>query len=213
MVISQELWSEYLVSVWDHRFNAHYYLRHGVTLGNMDVVLDCGACEGFFARKALEMGVEKVICVEPNHEMAVCLTATFEREISSGRLIVLPLALGSIVGKANFSKAAGDAFSGHFHEGGEDLVSIITLDQLVSRYGRPTMIKMDLEGSEYEALKGGIKSLCEYRPKLAITSYHEIWDYAVISSIIRGAHYRNLKVSASSMRNSAIPRPVMIHAW
>lgn len=213
MSIDQELWSEYLVVAWEHRVNAHYYLRHSVTLGPKDVVLDCGSCEGFFARQALEIGVEKVVCVEPNREMAACLNATFEAEISSGRLIVVPVALGSLTGEAKFSMAAGDAFSGHFHEDGEDRVPIITLEQLVSQYGRPSMIKMDLEGSEYEALKGGSKFLSEYRPKLAITAYHEAWDSVVISGLIRGAAYQNLKVSASIMRDGVIPRPVMIHAW
>jgi hypothetical protein len=56
MAVSAELWSEYLVAFWDHPLNFHQYLRGGVTLEAGDMVVDCGACEGFFTRLALESG-------------------------------------------------------------------------------------------------------------------------------------------------------------
>ena len=213
MVPNPELWSEYLVTVWCHRCNAHSYIRHGITLGAGDVVLDCGACEGFFARQALDLGVAQVLCLEPNPEMVACLEVTFSEEIEQGRVRVLPYALSSLSGEASFSVSSGDAFSGRIDDKGNDRVPILTLEQVVSRYGLPTMIKMDLEGSEYEALRGGLDYLTEFHPKLAITVYHHPWDYAVVSSFLRGIGYRQVKASSAAMRGSGIPRPMMVHAW
>jgi FkbM family methyltransferase len=213
MVPNAELWSEYLVTTWNHPSNPHFYLKGGVNIGSGDVVLDCGACEGFFTRQALDLGAKKVLCVEPNPEMATCLNVSFPNEIATGRLIIIPVALGSLTGEANFNVSPGDAFSGRFDGTGGNRVPIVTLDQLVTEYGAPTMIKMDLEGSEYEALHGGMKLLENNHPKLAITTYHHSWDYAVVKSLLQGMHYFNFSVSSAIMRDGKIPRPVMIHAW
>lgn len=213
MTVSAELWSEYLVAFWDHPINFHQYLRGGVTLAAGDVVLDCGACEGFFTRMALEAGVAKVICVEPSVTMVECLRKTFEKEIGEGRVVVLPVALGSFCGSAGFASADDDAFAGHFEGGGGDTVEVTTLAEVAREHGKPTFIKMDLEGSEYQALAGGLELLRESRPKLGITTYHQPWDHAVISSFIKGAGYSAVKPYGVTLRGETCPRPVMVHAW
>ena len=210
---SQELWSEYLVAFWDHPMNFHRYLRGGVQLQKTDIVIDCGACEGFFTRAALDSGVTRVICVEPSPVMAECLRMTFEAEIAADRVLVMQAALGSFPGSARFSCADGDAFSGHFNEDGTETVDVITLDQITAKYGCPSFIKMDLEGFEYQALAGGLDTLSENHPKLGITTYHNPWDYAVISSFLKGAGYQNANPYGVSMRGGTYPRPVMVHAW
>lgn len=210
---SAELWSEYLVGFWSHPLNFHQYLRGGVTLEPSDVVIDCGACEGFFTRMALESGVAKVICIEPSSTMVACLEKTFEQEIGEGRVVVLPVALGSFCGSAGFASAEDDAFAGHFEGGGSDTVEVTTITDIVRQHGRPTFIKMDLEGNEYSALAGGLELLREFRPKLGITTYHNPWDYAVISSFIKGAGYKSVKPYGVTLRGETCPRPVMVHAW
>jgi FkbM family methyltransferase len=213
MTVSAELWSEYLVAFWNHPINFHQYLRGGVTLEAGDVVVDSGACEGFFTRIALEAGAAKVICVEPSAIMVACLEKTFEKEIGEGRVVVLPVALGSFCGSAGFASADDDAFAGHFEGRGSDTVEVTTLAEVAREHGNPTFIKMDLEGSEYQALAGGLELLRTARPKLGITTYHNPWDYAVISSFLIGAGYGTVKPYGVTLRDAQTPRPVMVHAY
>jgi hypothetical protein len=53
-----------------------------------------------------------------------------------------------------------------FGTGKEDLISVFasTLEDEVSRYGAPNLIKMDIEGGEYNALAGGASILRNHRP-------------------------------------------------
>ena len=213
MTGSPELWSEYLVVFWPHRRNAHYYLRHGIQIDSADVVLDCGACEGFFTRLALDAGARKVICVEPSQLMVQCLHATFEAEIGEGRVVIVPAALSSLSGEAGFAADDRDAFSGHFQTDSLQRVKLTTIDQLCEGGDKPTLIKMDLEGSEYEALRGATSLCSTCHPKLAITTYHFAWDHAAISSLLCGLGYRNVPASAATLRGSPVPRPVMLYAW
>ena len=213
MAVSAELWSEYLVAFWDHPLNFHQYLRGGANLEAGDLVLDCGACEGFFTRMALEAGVAKVLCVEPSPIMSECLRATFEREIHDGRVEVLPVALGSFCGRAGFASTDENAFAGRFDTACANHVEVTTIDAFTRDHGQPTFIKMDLEGSEYQALVGACELIGKSRPKLGITTYHNAWDYAVISSLLRGVGYRTVVPYGVSVRGGTTPRPVMVHAW
>jgi hypothetical protein len=123
------------------------------------------------------------------------------------------VALGSFCGSARFSSADDDAFAGHFEGGGSDTVEVTTLAEIAREHGKPTFIKMDLEGAEYQALVGGLGLLKESRPKLGITTYHNSWDFAVISSLIQGVGYTSVKPYGVTLRGEDCPRPVMVHAW
>lgn len=61
-------------------------------------------------------------------------------------------------------------------------VQTLAIDELVSSgdFPRIDFIKMDIEGAELQALKGSEKILRQFKPKLAITVYHDFKDFWVI---------------------------------
>ena len=53
-------------------------------------------------------------------------------------------------------------------------IDVVRLDDLIK--DEVTYIKLDVEGSELEALKGAKDIICKYKPKLAVCVYHNIED-------------------------------------
>ncbi|WP_248927685.1 FkbM family methyltransferase [Paenibacillus hamazuiensis] len=64
----------------------------------------------------------------------------------------------------------------------------ITIDEIVSRYrlSRVDFIKMDIEGAELHALLGAEQTLKRFKPKLAVTIYHQIGDFDNIAKYLNG---------------------------
>lgn len=58
----------------------------------------------------------------------------------------------------------------------------ISIDDLVRelRLPRVDFIKMDIEGAEFPALQGARQTITTHRPKLAISIYHQMSDFATI---------------------------------
>jgi FkbM family methyltransferase len=63
-----------------------------------------------------------------------------------------------------------------------------TIDNIVEQNGIPTVnfIKMDIEGAEYPALKGAESTIRKFKPKLAISLYHQVSDFSDIPRWIDG---------------------------
>lgn len=64
-----------------------------------------------------------------------------------------------------------------FVAGGGTCIPVTSLDAVIN--GKVTFIKMDIEGAEYEALKGAERLIRKYKPKLAVSIYHkpeDIWE-------------------------------------
>lgn len=132
-------------------------------------LIDCGAFDGDTVREAIKCGydIEYCICCEPDQQNYSRLVSNLD---SVPNIIALPLAVGD--------KFEAKSFDGKGNTGSrltvgsqDQLISCIALDQLLPG-GKPNLIKMDIEGYEYEALFGAKKLLLGSRPGLAISVYH-----------------------------------------
>ncbi len=77
--------------------------------------------------------------------------------------------------KNGFLSFSPDGSASKVSETGHTTIQIDTLDRLIDT--PVTFIKMDIEGSEAEALEGAVQTITRYRPILAISIYHKPGDF------------------------------------
>jgi FkbM family methyltransferase len=127
-------------------------------------LIDCGANFGYWSVliSSIPYGAHKAIAIEPSSQNFVKLANN--SEINGNRFEVLKCAIGAARGIARLSGTKHEAFSiaGNTSGGGED-VPVIALDNLlddgkISPDGK-YLIKLDVEGVEIEAIKGGKRLL------------------------------------------------------
>ena len=154
-------------------------------------VLDCGANVGTFTRRALNRGAAKVIAIEINPDSAEALRRTFAKEVGEGRVVVYP--------KGVWYKDAELDLHGDSvvlpHEGPTKRLPLTTMDHIVSELQLSSVdfIKMDIEGAEKNALRGGQATLVKFSPVMALSAEHLPDDMtsipALVSELVPGRYH------------------------
>jgi len=148
-------------------------------LGNEEKFLDLGAYNGdtvldFINRVQF---YDKIIAVEPDcktFKKLLCNTENIEK------LECKNLCISDFVGTAPFGMKHGrnsKAFTG------EILAEFATIDSVVADTG-VTYIKMDIEGQELNAIKGAVRTISEFAPKMLISCYHRTEDLITIPKAV-----------------------------
>jgi FkbM family methyltransferase len=157
-----------------------------------DIVLDCGANVGVFAREALNAGAAKVVAIEPAPENVEVLRRNFKDEVAAGRVIVYPKGVWDkddvLTLKIDPENSAADTFVIDRKEAtGGVQVPLTTIDKLTAELGlaRVDYIKMDIEGAEPNALRGGRNTIAKWKPRLSLSAYHAPDHPQVIPQIVR----------------------------
>jgi FkbM family methyltransferase len=183
----------YLLS--DHSWMAEVNGRNHVKKG--DIVLDCGAHVGVFTDIALRRGASKVVAIEPDPVNLECLRRNFPSEIAAGVVVLVPKGVWS--SEKTLTLYTGTENSGtnsmiFHHKGAEISVPVTTIDRLVEELhlGHVDFIKMDIEGAEREALRGGFQTLARDIPTLMMDMYHRPDDLQVLPAVIHegNSHYQ-----------------------
>jgi FkbM family methyltransferase len=126
--------------------------------------IDCGANFGYWSVlvSSAPYGSHKAIAIEPSSQNFAKLRNN--AEINGDRFEAIKCAIGASKGTARLSGTKHEAFSiaGEAGSGGED-VPVMALDDLLAE-GRISatgkyLIKLDVEGVEIEAIKGGVRLL------------------------------------------------------
>jgi FkbM family methyltransferase len=126
--------------------------------------VDCGANYGYWSVlvSSAPFGAHRVIAIEPSSQNFPKLANN--AKVNGNRFEALQCAIGSARGKARLSGTKHEAFSiaGRTKDDGEE-VPVIALDNLIDdgkvAAGGRYLIKLDVEGVEIEAIKGGTRLL------------------------------------------------------
>jgi FkbM family methyltransferase len=148
---------------------------------------------GVFTQRALARGASKVVAVEPDPVNLECLRRNFREEIAAGKVVLVPKGVWNSVTTLTFSESTQNSGMNSFVEqehGTKMQLPVTTIDSLVEELGlgRVDYIKMDIEGSEREALKGARKTLAKFRPRLMLDTYHRPDDPRVLPALIQEAN-------------------------
>lgn len=131
----------------------------------VDVFIDIGANLGYYTCFALQMG-KPVIAFEPQQQNLQCLFQNLTANGWENRAEVFPVALSERHGLLTLYGASGPSASliknwAGYSSRFKKIVPVSTLDNvLAGRYpGQRFFIKMDVEGAEYQVLKGAVATL------------------------------------------------------
>jgi len=128
-----------------------------------DLIFDIGANKGDLSEIFLKIKA-KVICVEPQSD---CIKKLNEKFGENKNVVIVPFGVSDSNSKLKIyvSQASSEnaTFSEKWRKQGRfkheiwqeaDLVNIVTLDDLIKQYGVPRFCKIDVEGYEYNVIKG-----------------------------------------------------------
>lgn len=150
-----------------------YFPRNLFRLSADECFVDCGAYDGDTIRvfvKESNGSFRRIIAFEADPGNFSRLQDYVRNCLEfRGRIKIHQTAVAKAAGVLRFAATAG--IDAAVSPQGENIVSCIKLDKALSAES-PTMIKMDVEGSELDALEGAAGVIASHEPLLAVCIYH-----------------------------------------
>lgn len=148
-------------------------------------LIDCGAYDGDSIETYQTAGyqIESIVAFEPdlsNYKKLVENSSMMEA-------ICLPCGVGETASVLRFDSGGGEG--SRVSDSGDTVIQICSIDETLENWS-PSLIKMDIEGAEYEAIQGAKHTIAKCRPGLAISAYHtpvDLWRLGLaINEIVDG---------------------------
>lgn len=158
------------------------YFDRKVELTDTEVFIDCGGFDGDTSAKFLEKcqgKYKELVIFEPE----LCKKALIEESMAGQQYKLYQKGVWSESTQLYFY-ATGTASSFVMEKESEYSIDVVSLDETVYDK-KPTFIKMDIEGSEQEAIIGAEKIIRNYKPKLAVCVYHKPDDLFKLPLMIK----------------------------
>jgi FkbM family methyltransferase len=155
--------------------------------------VDCGAFDGDTLSYLIknDVQIESVAAFEPDQENFVKLSQFVTNNLACLKNVTLwPCGVHSSTKQVRFTSGKGEASL--ITVKGDVVIQCLSLDDAIPDFA-PTLIKMDIEGAEYEALLGARDIISKYRPGLAICLYHrpaDLWQIPLLINEIIGRGYK-----------------------
>lgn len=170
-------------------------------LPQKEIFIDCGAFTGDTLKHFIDVfdsTVEKIYAFECSKKQLEELD-TFVNQLKNRKrcpeIVVMPFGVSDRDEMMEFyyTKNPGACFitqnrsdaKDSLYDSSKDYIKTVTLDQVIPENEKITLIKMDIEGSEYRALIGAKRIIKKYKPRLAISIYHSGEDYYKIPLLIK----------------------------
>lgn len=140
-------------------------------------LIDCGAYDGDTVRDLLKTGlpIEAIAALEPDPKNYALLEETLRVAERSHSLAATAWPCGAWrkTTELRFKKEGGEGSA--IDQEGDTVIQVRALDDFLADF-RPTLIKMDIEGAEFEALLGARELIRRSRCGLAVCVYHHAAD-------------------------------------
>lgn len=146
---------------------------------------DCGSYDGDTIRNFLEFSCgkyKKIFGVEAD-AVNFGKLKNFAAQNNCRDLEIFNCSVWNEKGVLSFDGGKGTS-SSISDSSGENSIAVDTIDNLLNS-APVTFIKMDIEGSELNALKGAQESIKKFKPVLAICVYHKAEDLITIPQYIK----------------------------
>lgn len=163
-------------------YTRQYFDAELIKYSGDDVFVDLGGYDGDTAEKFIEYcdgKYRKIYLFEPDEKLLQAATVRLK-----GREHIEYIQAGAYSKDGDLRFATTGRTNGSISETGELVIPVRKIDSVVDV--QPTLIKMDIEGSETEALKGAAHLLQTVRPRLAIAAYHYAPDLWQLAEVVRG---------------------------
>lgn len=149
-----------------------------------EVFVDAGCCDMTTTLKlSKHCKLKRAYAFEPDYVNYSICKNTAEKEFESGVVKLIQKGTWSSTMTLRFDSSSDGA--SHVSGQGDSSIDVTTIDEVVDENERITFIKMDVEGSELESLKGARDTIKRCKPKLAICIYHKPEDMVEIPIYIK----------------------------
>lgn len=165
------------------------YLHPATAAQSGDIVLDAGLFDSTILRKfALTVGTTgHVYGFEPEPANMAFVKKSLRIFGDPGNITLIQAGVYSQTGQM-YITAQGASGSLREHANMDtSCCAVTTIDDFVEKncLKRVDLIKMDIEGAEIEALRGAMRTIQQFQPRLAICAYHHIDDLLTIPNLLK----------------------------
>ncbi|MBN8807629.1 MAG: FkbM family methyltransferase [Sphingomonas sp.] len=185
-------------------FDAHL-LDIGRDVRPDDIVWDIGANVGLFSLIAAHQSQQPVLAIEADKWLAGLIERT-ARANADRQLSIVSVAIGARPGVGEFAvasrgRSANGLISGVLstQTGGAREVRAVrveTLDGLLRNRAAPSLVKIDIEGGELDALRGADRLLREVRPRIIVEIAAANFD--LVRELLAGYRYTLRRVEGDN---------------
>ncbi|MDR0903231.1 MAG: FkbM family methyltransferase [Ruminococcus sp.] len=178
----------YLGAIRETPFELPQYFIPFMDIAEDEIFADCGFFNGDTAEIFLDVTggkFKKYYGFEPNTKNITEVKPEIKDDSCFERFEIVQAGVHSYCTTLMFSDDFDDASSFELKGDGNIEVPVVSLDAFFADKEKPTFIKMDIEGSEINAILGAKTLLGTYKPKLAICVYHKPEDIIEIPRLLR----------------------------